>query len=159
MREGRTYRQNVQTFTNCAFFLHKLLLSLFSDSQKAAFITLRNISFNRQSICSLALLAAGCTCQCGSSVPEEMTRQFIPQHTDSRDVSARSLQLSFHSHPTGGHLHPGQSITVNSQAGRPHLQAVQEKTDQFEKAASHPSEDKASWSRLIFVTQNTACFS
>lgn len=73
VREGD--RLSVQAFTIRTFFLHKLLLSLFSDSQKAAFITLWNISFNWRSICSLALLPAGCTCQRGSSVPGDVTRQ------------------------------------------------------------------------------------
>lgn len=98
----------VQAFAIHTFFLHKLL-SLFSDSQKSAFITFWNISFNRKSVCSLAFLAAGCTCQRGSLIPEEMTRQFIAQHTDSGDASTPSQQLSSHSSSTGCHLHPGQN--------------------------------------------------
>lgn len=86
----------VQAFTIHTFFPHSLLLSLFSDSQKSAFITFWNISFNRRSVCSLAFLAAGCTCQRGSLIPEEMTRQFIAQHTDSGDASTPSLQLTSH---------------------------------------------------------------
>ena len=109
MEWGKGDGLSIQTSTICILFLHKLLLSLFSDSQKAAFITLWNISFNQRSIRSLALLAAGCTCQRGSSVPEDMTRQFIPQRTDSRDASVLSSQLSSPPSSTGCHLHPDQA--------------------------------------------------